>query len=159
MLHSCTHIATAGINGLRLTLQGAVQDQLLYALEEARRRAEREKHEKWLRKLEAGHHDTSKLRANFESMYAFSVISVQCRLWCGSGIHPLHIVQCVRLFLFPLFYIFAGYVCWIKISWWHSAFESTLNCSVVLYRIVCAIRYVAFLCLTYAKVVLYLWKK
>ena len=49
---------------------GGGQDQLIEALEAARLRAQREKHEKWLQKLEAGNHDTSKLRANFESMYA-----------------------------------------------------------------------------------------
>ena len=54
-------------------LQASSQDQLIEALEAARRRAEREKHEKWLRKLEAGNHDTSKLRANFESMSSLSV--------------------------------------------------------------------------------------
>jgi len=53
-----------------LLLQAGGQDQLIEALEAARLRAEREKHEKWLRKLEAGNHDTSRLRANFESTYA-----------------------------------------------------------------------------------------
>jgi len=53
-----------------LLLQAGGQDQLIEALEAARLRAEHEKHEKWLRKLEAGNHDTSRLRANFESTYA-----------------------------------------------------------------------------------------
>ena len=57
-------------------LQSAGNDQLIEALEAARRRAEREKHEKWLRKLEAGNHDTSRLRANFESTYCLQVIDI-----------------------------------------------------------------------------------
>jgi len=55
---------------LLLLLQAGGQDQVIEALEAARMRAQRERHEKWLRKLEAGSHDTSKLRANFESTYA-----------------------------------------------------------------------------------------
>jgi len=50
------------------------------ALEAARRRAEWEKHEKWLRKLEAGNHDTSKLRANFESEYSLPLLTIYLAL-------------------------------------------------------------------------------
>jgi len=53
-----------------MLVQRSGQDQLIEALEVARHQAERDKHERWLRKLEAGNHDTSRLRANFESMHS-----------------------------------------------------------------------------------------
>jgi len=71
---------------------GGGHDQVVEALEAARRRAEWEKHEKWLRKLEAGNHDTSKLRANFESMY------VLCPSFCENVVHQdsmLCLVSCL----------------------------------------------------------------
>jgi len=77
---------------LQAGIGGGGHDQVVEALEAARRRAEWEKHEKWLRKLEAGNHDTSKLRANLESTYSLPVVDVL--LFCYNLVN-LMIAGCV----------------------------------------------------------------
>ena len=39
------------------------------AIEKAKLEAEREKHERWVRKLQKGNHDVSNLRAGFEGLF------------------------------------------------------------------------------------------